>query len=69
MQDRSDWDRGSNKYTFEALVEATSPLEELVEMWHAIEDTLERVEVSELEGAFAVMATEAGLVINAVVGG
>lgn len=54
---------------FEALVQAPGPLEELVKVRPAVEHSFERVVIRELEGALAVVAPEAGLVVDPVVGG
>lgn len=55
--------------SLEALVQAPGPLEELVEVRPAVEHSVEGVVVGELECALAVVAAEAGLVVDAVVGG
>jgi len=53
--------------SFETLVEAPSSLEELIKVRPAVKNPLKRVEVAELEGTSAVVASEASLVINSVV--
>lgn len=53
--------------SIETLVETTSSLEELIEVRPAVENPLKGIVVTELEGTSAVMATEASLVINAII--
>lgn len=55
--------------SFEALVQASSPLEELIKVRSAVEHSFKRVVIRKLEGALAMVAPEAGLVVDPVVGG
>lgn len=55
--------------TFKAFLKAASSLENLIEVWPAVENSFKGIVVRKLEGALAVVTPEAGLVVNAVVGG
>lgn len=52
---------------FKALVKTASSFEELIKVWPAVEYPLKGIVVAELEGAFAVVATETGFVVNPII--
>lgn len=54
--------------TIKAFVKAAGSLEELIEMWSAIQHPFEGVEVAKLEGAIAMVATETSFVVDLVIG-
>lgn len=54
---------------FKAFVQAASPLEELIKVWSAIEYSLERIIISQLQSSLTVVASKTGLVVDSVVGG
>lgn len=55
--------------TFKAFVKTTSPLKELIKVWPAIKHSLKGIVVAELESSFAMVASETGFVVDAVISG
>lgn len=52
---------------FKALVQATSSFKELVKVWSAVQNPFKRIVIAQLESSPAVVAPEAGFVVDPVI--